>query len=66
MENSILIPMEFHGAHAHFYNWIEFGDHLHVGPSLEEQHKSRVKVLRQQFLNAPRDIEESKENNSGH
>lgn len=40
-----------HHGHSHFYDWIEFGSHLPVGPSLEEQHKSTMKKLRNQLTN---------------
>ena len=43
-------PVPHHHAHAHFYDWIEFGDHMPVGPSLEDQHKQTMKKLRHQYL----------------
>mmetsp|Transcript_70296 Transcript_70296/g.81937 ORF Transcript_70296/g.81937 Transcript_70296/m.81937 type:complete len:99 (+) Transcript_70296:34-330(+) len=39
-----------HLAHAEFYEWYDFGDHLQVGDSLEDMHKKTLKKLRHQYL----------------
>lgn len=48
--NATMNAVPHHGSHSHFYNWIEFGDHLPVGDSLEDQHKKTMKKLRHQYL----------------
>lgn len=39
-----------HHGHSHFYDWIEFGDHLPQGDSLQDQHKKTLTKLRDQLL----------------
>ena len=51
------VPMHF--GHSHFYNWIEFGDHLPVGDSLEDQHKKTMTKLRSQLLHDNTNFEQS-------
>jgi len=48
-----------HQGHSHFYTWIEFGDHLPVGDTLEDQHKKTMKKLRHQLLNDNTNFEQS-------
>jgi len=48
--NATINAVPHHGAHAHFYDWIEFGDHLPIGDSLEDQHKKNMAKLRHQYL----------------
>ena len=50
MSNSNFVPVDHHHAHAHFYDYIEFGDHLPIGDTLEDLHKKTLKKLRHQFL----------------
>ena len=49
-----------HLAHAEFYEWYDFGDHLQVGESLEDVHKKTLKILRHQYLN-DQNVEQSKQ-----
>ena len=41
----------YHSGHSHFYDWIDFGDHLPVGDSLDERHKKTMGKLRNQLIN---------------
>lgn len=61
MNNAEVIHMPIHTAHAEFYEWYDFGDHLQVGDSLEEQHKKTMKTLRNQYLNE-HNVDQSKFN----
>lgn len=60
MNRAEVIHMPIHTAHAEFYEWYDFGDHLHVGESLEDQHKKTLKKLRNQYLNETQNAEQSK------
>jgi hypothetical protein len=58
MNTATVVHMEAHPSHGHFYQYTEFGDHLPVGPSLEDVHKENMKKLRHQFLHDT-NVEES-------
>ncbi len=48
-----------HYAQSHFYTWIEFGDHLPIGETIEEQHSKTMKKLRHQLIHDTTNQEES-------
>ena len=50
MNRAEVIHLPIHTAHAEFYEWYDFGDHLHVGDSLSDMHASTIKRLRHQYL----------------